>query len=1094
MSVLPPDTQNVLTQLLTSLYSSDNAVRSAAEALLETEWTSRDNVESLLVFLAEKSCAAEDESMRAFAAVLFRRVAIKSPKDFKTVTERTIGVVSEPARDQIRAILLNGFTLQQSNQVRHKLSDAISEVAKEDASPAGTWNNLIPALFEATTNQDPSFRESAFRVFALAPELINKHYIQQALPVFNAGFEDSNDDVRIAACTAFVAFFRELPKSAWASLSPLLPNLLNSLPRFLQNGQDASLALVLELLIDLVELAPKMFKDMFPTIIEFCSTVCKDKDLEGTTRMALLELLTTFAEMSPAMCKRTASYTSLVVVITLSMLTEVCLDDDDCAEWNNSVDIDDDEDEMEYLVARQSLDRVALRLGGQSLASPLFQYLPAMVHSSEWRERQAALMALSAAAEGCADVLTGEIPKILDLILPSLQDSNPRVQFACCNALGQMSTDFADVIQRTASDRILPSLILMLTTKSVPRVQAHAAAALVNFSEAASKEVLEPYLDDLLNNLVGLLQLPKRYVQEQVLTTIAIIADAAEKKFIKYYDTLMPMLTDVLKLDDIVAGNENRLLKAKCIECCTLIALAVGKEKFAPHLRDVIQLLGHIQQTSVDEDDPVREYLEQAWGRICRIIGKDFLPYLPEVLPPLLLAARATQDISLLEEEQVEEFNLNEEWDIINVSGKLIAVHTAALDDKVNAMDLLRTYAIQLKGDFQPWVREIIQDIAIPALDFYLHDGVRCLAALTLALLLRCLVYATGPALAETLSFWSQIANKLVEVLINDPVPEILVAYYTALVECIHDLAPNALSSQQLHALADTLNKNMSDIYARIKQRESEEDEYTEDIEEDEEELTDEELLNEINKAVSAIFLNAKANFLSSFQVLAPTLTTFLNDDNTSVKLCGLCIVCDVLEHCGSDLVVYKEMFAVVVGESITSPHAGIRQAALYAVGVAAQHGGDAYADFGLACLEPMFKMASVPDARAEENVHATENSISAIAKVCHRYASQVPNLNAVLEQWILLLPIVQDETAAPFAYTFLAELIKSQHPAVTNNIPKVVDLILQALSYASILGNTAQNVVSTTRQLLGSMPQEEAVALLGKNPAEIDVVRKWFS
>jgi hypothetical protein len=1091
MSALPDDIHAVLTQLLNNLSTSDNSIRSAAEKVLENEWTSQNNVQMLLTFLAEQSCLSSTEEVRAFAAVLFRRIAIKSPKELSSVTDRTIGVISEPVRQQIRAILLQGFMSPQSNQVRHKLSDAISEVAKEDASPLGSWNELIPALFEATTNSDASFRESAFRVFSSAPELIDKSYIDQVLPIFNSGFADENDDVRIAACIAFVAFFREVPKKSWQALSPLLPSLLNSLPRFLQNGQDQALASVLESLIDLVELAPKMFKDMFPTIIEFCAAVSKNKDLDSNTRMAALELLTTFAEVSPSMCKRTSSYTDNVVLITLSMLTEVCFDDVDAAEWNNNDDTEDDDEEPEHDAARQALDRVSLRLNGQSLAAPLFQYLPAMISSSEWRERQAALMALSSAAEGCADVLIDEIPRLLDMILPTLQDSHPRVQFACCNALGQMSTDFADVIQRTSGNRILPALISMLTNKSVFRVQAHAAAALVNFSEAASKEILEPYLDDLLNNLLGLLQSPKKYVQEQVLTTIAIIADAAEKKFIKYYDTLMPLLTSVLKSD---LGNESRLLKAKCIECSTLIALAVGKEKFAPHFQELIQIFGAIQETAIEDDDPVKQYLEQGWGRICRIVGKDFLPYLPAVLPPLLVAAKATQDISLLEEEQAEEFNSNEEWDVINLSGKHIAVHTAALDDKVSAMDLLRTYAIQLKADFFPWVKEIIQDIGIPALDFYLHDGVRGSAALTLASLLRCSVLATGNSSNETLGFWSQISNKLVEVLNNEPVPELLVAYYTSLVESVNVLGPNSLSTNQLDSLAKSINSNLVEIYERIKARDNEDDEYTEDVEEDADEYTDEELLDEINKAISAIFKNAKSNFLPAFQALAPTIASFINDENTNIKLCGLCVVCDILEHCGPESMVYKDMFTNVVGESITSAHAGIRQAASYSVGVAAQHGSDNYAEFCLACLEPMFKMASVPDARAEENIHATENSVAAIAKVCHRFASAVPNLDAVLEQWIGLLPIIQDESAAPFAYTFLSELIQNQSSAVNNQIPKVIESIIQSLAHASISGNTAERVVATARQLLGSMPQAEAMALLQKNPSELDVVQKWFS
>ena len=49
----------------------------------------------------------------------------------------------------------------------------------------------------------------------------------------------------------------------------------------------------------------------------------------------------------------------------------------------------------------------------------------------------------------------------------------------------------------------------------------------------------------------------------------------------------MPLLVNVLRAD---VGAENKLLKAKCIECSTLIALAVGKEKFAPHSQELIQL------------------------------------------------------------------------------------------------------------------------------------------------------------------------------------------------------------------------------------------------------------------------------------------------------------------------------------------------------------------------------------------------------------------------------------------------------------------------------------------------------------------------
>ena len=409
-------------------------------------------------------------------------------------------------------------------------------------------------------------------------------------------------------------------------------------------------------------------------------------------------------------------------------------------------------------------------------------------------------------------------------------------------------------------------------------------------------------------------------------------------------------------------------------------------------------------------------------------------------------------------------------------------------------MDLLRTYAIQLKGDFYPWVKEIVQDIGIPALDFYLHDGVRASAALTLASLLKCSVVATGNNSNETLQIWSQISNKLVDVLTNEPVPELLVAYYTSLVESIGVLGANSLSQTQLESLAKSINSNLTEIYERIKARDNEDDEYTEEVDDEEDEYTDEELLDEINKAISAIFKNSKTNFLPAFQILVPTIASFINDENTNIKLCGLCTVCDILEHCGTDSVVYKDMFINVVGESLTASHASIRQAASYAVGMAAQHGGNAYGEFCLACLGPIFKMASVPDARADDNIHATENSISTLAKIFHSFGSSIPNLDTLIQQWIDLLPVVQDEEAAPFAYTFLCHLIQNQHPSVTSQVPKVVDAVIQALSHASISGNTAERTAAATRQLLGNIPQTEAVALLQKYPAELLVIQKWFS
>ena len=213
------------------------------------------------------------------------------------------------------------------------------------------------------------------------------------------------------------------------------------------------------------------------------------------------------------------------------------------------------------------MDRLANKLGGPTVLPPTFNWLPRMVTSTAWRDRHAALMAISAISEGCRQLMEGELDKVLQLVVPALQDPHPRVRWAGCNALGQMSTDFAGTMQEKYHQTVLSHIIPVLESAE-PRVQSHAAAALVNFCEEAETNVLEPYLDSLLNHLLVLLRSPKRYVQEQALSTIATVADSAEAAFSKYYDGLMPLLFNVLRTEQ---SKEYRLLRAKAMECATLI-------------------------------------------------------------------------------------------------------------------------------------------------------------------------------------------------------------------------------------------------------------------------------------------------------------------------------------------------------------------------------------------------------------------------------------------------------------------------------------------------------------------------------------------
>ncbi len=688
--------------------------------------------------------------------------------------------------------------------------------------------------------------------------------------------------------------------------------------------------------------------------------------------------------------------------------------------------LDVEESDLNHVAGEQCMDRLANKLGGQAVLPPTFSWLPRMMTSTAWRDRHAALMAISAISEGCRDLMIGELDKVLDLVIPALRDPHPRVRWAGCNALGQMSTDFAGTMQEKYHQVVLTNIIPVLDSPET-RIQSHAAAALVNFCEEAEKATLEPYLDDLLSHLLLLLQNDnKRYVQEQALSTIATIADSAETAFGKYYDTLMPLLFTVLREDQ---SKEFRLLRAKAMECATLIALAVGKAKMGQDALDLVQLLGSIQEKVTDPDDPQSQYLLHCWGRMCRVLGRDFVPYLAGVMPPLMELASAKADIQLLDDdEQISSFQQEEGWELVPLKGKVIGIKTSTLEDKHMAIELIVIYAQQLEEAFEPYVLEIMDKVALPGLAFFFHDPVRIASAKSVPMLLNSYKKAHGERSASMAKLWELAVDKILEVLSAEPAIDTLAEMYQCFYESVEVLGKDCLSPTHMAAFIESAKSTIEDYQVRVKKR-AEDNQDIEDGEEESEEMLfaiedDQTLLSDMNKAFHTIFKNQETSFLPAWQRLIPFYQEFATSSDSTQRQWALCIYDDVLEFCGDQSWSYQNHIRQPLIDGMQDTVPANRQAACYGVGIAAQKGGAPWSDFVAQSLQVLFSICQTPYAREDDHIYATENACASISKILQANASKVPNIQEVISLWISTLPVVNDEEAAPYAYMFLAGLI----------------------------------------------------------------------
>ncbi|CAG8733036.1 4076_t:CDS:2, partial [Cetraspora pellucida] len=167
-SLVSPDITSQLNQLLSNLTSNDNDLRSNAEKQLNDHWIAQQP-DLLLLSLIQLGRSHEGIHDRSFAFVLFRRIAFKTvPGQDATIWDR----LQEQSRQAIKNELLMSLSVERENTVRHKVCDAISEVTKNSLFTGQKWDELLPALFEASKSPSAEHREAALRIFSALPSLI----------------------------------------------------------------------------------------------------------------------------------------------------------------------------------------------------------------------------------------------------------------------------------------------------------------------------------------------------------------------------------------------------------------------------------------------------------------------------------------------------------------------------------------------------------------------------------------------------------------------------------------------------------------------------------------------------------------------------------------------------------------------------------------------------------------------------------------------------------------------------------------------------------------------------------------------------------
>ncbi|CAA2978901.1 transportin-1 isoform X2 [Olea europaea subsp. europaea] len=250
--------------------------------------------------------------------------------------------------------------------------------------------------------------------------------------------------------------------------------------------------------------------------------------------------------------------------------------------FHGSEDAEDEDDDIVNIwnlrkCSAAALDFLSNVFGDEILPTlmPIIQANLSTTGDTTWKDREAAVLALGAIAEGCINGLYPHLPEIITFLIPLLDDNFPLIRSISCWTLSRFSKYIVQGIAhqqgREQFDKALLGLLRRILDDN-KRVQEAACSAFATLEEEAAKE-LAPRLDIILQHLMCAFGKYQRRNIRIVYDAIGTLADAVggELNQPKHLEILMPPL--IAKWQQLSNSDKDLF---PLLECFTSIAQALG--------------------------------------------------------------------------------------------------------------------------------------------------------------------------------------------------------------------------------------------------------------------------------------------------------------------------------------------------------------------------------------------------------------------------------------------------------------------------------------------------------------------------------------
>lgn len=588
---------------------------------------------------------------------------------------------------------------------------------------------ILPKLLEFTTSQNAKIRALSLGIIDIfIPEksqpvmIMLDTILMQLFHLTN----DASEDVRKYVCRTIIHVADVKPEA----IVPHMAGLVDYMVTQQRNVNDPELALEAaefwlcvaedknlrtELGPHLPKIVPVLLESMVFGEEEILRQQALDEDAEeddrpedikpvfATSRVARMTAATTTSSASTSQGAVNGDGSS-TAVDKASQPGAAQSDVDQLSEGEIEAEDEDDEDgfgldDPEDVWSLRKCSAAALDVLASVFKGAVFEvtlpYLTENLNHKEWPNREAAVLALGAIADGCMEVVQPHLPVLTSYLISLLDDKEPVVRMITCWTLGRYSSWAAQLEPEGKQQFLEPIMdgILKRMLDGNKRVQEAAASSFANLEEKATT-ALKQYSGVIVRQFV---QCFARYKDRNMFILYDCVQTLAEHvgPDLAVPETSGALMKALIDRWNKVADDSREIFPL--LECLSYVATALG-DSFGPYAPMIASRCISI----------IQRYIQEAWAEpngSDERPEKDFLVTSLDLLSSIIQALDDKKSSELVRTSQPNFF-------------ELLGVCMGNADNEVrqSAYALLGDCAIYVFADLQPCIPSLVE-ILIRELD-----------------------------------------------------------------------------------------------------------------------------------------------------------------------------------------------------------------------------------------------------------------------------------------------------------------------------------------------------------------------------------------